>query len=28
MLKDGYRKVEAVLGGYDALIEAGFPIEP
>jgi len=28
MLKDGYRKVEAVLGGYEALIEAGFPTEP
>jgi len=28
MLKDGYRKVEAVLGGYEALIEADFPTEP
>jgi len=28
MLKDGYRKVEAVLGGYEALISAGCPNEP
>jgi len=28
MLKDGYRKVEAVLGGYEALISAGYPTEP
>jgi len=28
MLKDGYRKVDAVLGGYEALIAAGFPTEP
>jgi len=28
MLKDGFRKVEAVLGGYEALIDAGFPTEP
>jgi len=28
MLKDGYRKVEAVLGGYEALIAAGFPTQP
>jgi len=28
MLKDGYRKVEAILGGYEALIAAGYPKVP
>jgi len=28
MIKDGFKKVEAVLGGFEALIAAGFPTEP
>jgi len=28
MLKDGFEKVNPVLGGFEALMEAGFAIEP
>jgi len=28
MLKDGFERVNPVLGGFEALIAAGFPIEP
>jgi len=28
MLKDGFERVNPVLGGFEALMNAGFPIEP
>jgi rhodanese-related sulfurtransferase len=28
MLHNGYTKVSAILGGLDAWIEAGYPMEP
>jgi len=28
MLQDGFKKVNPVLGGFEALINAGLPVEP
>lgn len=28
MMKNGFQGVMVVLGGYDALVDAGFPLEP
>jgi rhodanese-related sulfurtransferase len=28
MLNNGYTKVSALLGGFDAWVEAGYPVEP